>query len=158
MSPDPKKSESTFELERGFDVPITRLWTAWTDPEELSRWLALRAHVEPVVGGAYELFWDPEHPERNSTLGCRVLALEDFRLLAFSWRGPVQFAGLMNGEPPPTQVRIEFRSEDDRTWMRLIHSGWGEGPAWDEARSWFEQVWAGALGKLADILRHSDRG
>jgi len=61
-------------IEETLKAPIDRVWRAWTDPEQLCPWFALRANVVPKRGGAYELFWDLAHPERQSTLGCRVLS------------------------------------------------------------------------------------
>jgi len=59
-------------MEETLNAPIDRVWRAWTDLEQLCPWLALRATVVPKRGGPYELFWDLAHPERQSTLGCRV--------------------------------------------------------------------------------------
>jgi len=52
-----------------------RVWAAWTQADELAKWLCVRATVEPVVGGRCELFWnpDPSRPESDSTIGFRVL-------------------------------------------------------------------------------------
>lgn len=69
-------------------VGLERAWQAWTEPGELTRWLTLKARVEPRLGGAYELFWEPEHPERNSTIGCRISNYSRPSLLAFQWKGP----------------------------------------------------------------------
>lgn len=55
-----------------FPAPVARAWHAWTDADELRRWFAKRANVHAVRGGPYELFWEPENPERNSTIGCRL--------------------------------------------------------------------------------------
>ena len=76
-----------FEL----DIAATRerVWDLFTTAGGLTSWLCLRARVEPRVGGAYELFWNPDatRPESDSTLGCRILSIDRPRLLSFTWRG-----------------------------------------------------------------------
>jgi hypothetical protein len=56
-------------VERTLNAPIDRVWRAWTDPEQLCPWFALRANVAPKRGGPYERFWDLDDPERQSHPG-----------------------------------------------------------------------------------------
>jgi uncharacterized protein YndB with AHSA1/START domain len=146
------KPVESIQIERFVEAPIERVWHAWIDPADLSRWLTERANIQPEVGGAYELFWEPDHPDRNSTMGCKITAIDNPRLLTFTWRGPVQFSDFMNSEPPPTHVRIELASVDGRTRVQLTHAGWGPGPRWAEARAWFDRAWNTSLDRLATIL------
>jgi uncharacterized protein YndB with AHSA1/START domain len=128
-----------------------RAYALFTRPEELKRWLALDARVAPEVGGPYELFWDPERREKNSTVGCTVTALEPGQLLAFDWRGPEQFEALMNEADPLTHVVVAFVPVDAGTAVHLVHSGWREGPAWKAARKWHVQSWALAFAALEEL-------
>jgi uncharacterized protein YndB with AHSA1/START domain len=137
-------------LRLSVDLPAPRdeVWAAWTTAAGLASWLCLRARVEPEVGGAFELFWDPDEsrPERDSTLGCTVLSVDEPRLLEVTWRGSEAVADVMNAPGVlPTQVRVELRPTLAGTRVEVIHSGWGEGPDWERARAWFEQAWRGAL-------------
>jgi uncharacterized protein YndB with AHSA1/START domain len=66
--------------------PIERASALFTRNELLPTWLTRVADVEPVVDGRYELFWDLDDPTRNSTLGCKITALEADTLLAFEDR------------------------------------------------------------------------
>ncbi len=135
------------EMEAG--VSVDRVWRAWTEPDELTAWLTMKANVRAEPGGPYELFWDPEHPEHNSTLGCTILSIEALRHLTFSWKGPMHLASLMNREPLPTSVTVTLEARGPRlTQFTLRHSGWGDGPAWVEARAWQDNAWRGALGAL----------
>ena len=130
-------------------APVDQVWRAWTKNEQLTTWLTAKANVKPVVGGPYELFWEPEHPDLNSTLGCKLTAVESKRLLAFSWRGPSQFADLMNAQPFPTSVRVTFtKDEPGQTVVEFEHRGWGQGPRWAKARAWQERAWRGAFDQL----------
>ncbi|UCD26759.1 MAG: SRPBCC domain-containing protein [Candidatus Bathyarchaeota archaeon] len=60
----------------------------FTINEHLEKWLTQVADVEPKVGGKYELFWNPEDKENDSTIGCKILALHLNKLLSFEWKGP----------------------------------------------------------------------
>jgi uncharacterized protein YndB with AHSA1/START domain len=144
---------STFTVEQTYAAPRQMVWAAWTEAAALATWLAMKANIRLVEGGAFELFWEPEHPERNSTLGCKLLGLVPGEQLTFSWKGPVDFADLMNVEPPPTSVKVTLRGGAAETTVKLEHRGWGDGPRWLEARAWQEKAWRMALAELSSYLR-----
>ncbi len=68
-----------------------RAFEMFTVNHLLESWLVNVAEVEPVVGGKYELFWEPEDRENNSTIGCRVTAIEPDKFISFEWRSPKQY-------------------------------------------------------------------
>jgi len=121
----------------------------FTRAELLERWLTVRARVEPRLGGRYELFWSPEHPEFDSTVGCRITAFVPNRLLAFEWKGPKQYRRFMNRADPLTQVTVAFfpHASGKGTEIHLIHTGWRDTRLWEEARLWFDRSWAFCLKK-----------
>lgn len=136
-------------LEVAVAAPVDRVWKAWTDPEQLVRWLANAANVQVQVGGPYELFWEPDRPERNSTQGCQITAMHECEWISFTWKGPEPYADLMNSEPLPTSVKVLLRAMGPaQTIVRLEHAGWGDGPRWAEARHWQEHAWQIALTEL----------
>jgi len=139
-------------------APRDRVWRAWTTPQGLASWLCLRANIKPVVGGKFELFWNPDEtrPESDSTLGCRVLSIDRPRLLHFTWRGSDEVADVMNApDAPVTDVKVDLFPTLDGTRLELTHTGWGDGPSWERAREWFDRAWAGALEKLRILLLSS---
>lgn len=131
-----------------FPGPPEAAFAMFTAPERLKTWLVPHAEVEPVLGGQYALFWDPEYRDQNSTLGCVITAIDPGRLLAFDWRGPTHLAAPMNTADPLTHVVVTFHPDGDGTRVHLLHTGWGSSAAWEEARSWFEGVWRNALAGL----------
>lgn len=133
-----------------------RTWQAWTRAEELTRWLTAEAHVEPRVGGPFELFWNPANHEVDSTIGCQILALREPEELQFNWKGPKELAHVMNTPGTPlTQVTVSLRPAAGGTEVTLVHTGWGEGPDWEQARQWHVKAWEMALGELQ---KHLDGG
>ncbi len=144
---------NSITVELAFDAPAAKVWAAWTDGSQLTKWLTEKANVRAELGGPYELFWEPDHPERNSTLGCKVTAVEANEHLAFTWRGPMPYAHLMNnGELPPTHVDVRLDSRGGKTIMRFEHLGWGTGKEWDEAKAWQEKAWRGAFEQLEELF------
>lgn len=136
-------------LSREVPCNVEELWSLWTTNEKLKKWLAEDAKVSTKPGATYELFWEPEHPERNSTRGCVVLDQAPQKELAFTWRGPVPFQDLMNTSPPPTYVRVRFhRVDKDHSRVELTHYGWGSSDKWKEAKSWQENAWKGAFERM----------
>jgi uncharacterized protein YndB with AHSA1/START domain len=133
-----------------------RAFEMFTVNDLLQSWLAPLAEVERVVGGKYELFWEPTERENNSTIGCKVTALEPDKFLSFEWRGPKQFKHFMNDADPLTHVVVFFipRGEGSNifTDVHLIHSGWRSGAEWEEAKAWFESSWRGAFKTLGEQI------
>lgn len=131
---------------------IHEAFRMFTVNELLQSWLTGIADVEPKLGGKYELFWDRDNKENNSTIGCRITAIEEDKFLAFEWKGPTQFKHFMNNIVPLTHVVVFFllHKEGNKpcTEVHLIHSGWGESAEWEEARTWFDKAWKAAFIRL----------
>ncbi len=132
---------------------VHRAFEMFTVNKLLQSWLTMVADVEPVVGGKYELFWNPEDRENDSTIGCKVTAIEEGKFLSFEWKGPKQFQHFMNDADPLTHVVVFFipsiEGSTPSTEVHLIHSGWGSSLEWEQARLWFERVWSDTFEELA---------
>jgi len=121
----------------------------FTDNEKLTSWLTELAEVEPKVGGKYELFWNPDDKRYDSTIGCKITAIESDKLLAFEWKGPKQYSAFMNSADPLTHVTVFFVPlSHTSTEVHLVHSGWRSSAEWEEARQWFENMWTWAFSEL----------
>ena len=149
-------TSNDISVEQKVNASIDRVWQAWTDSIQTGIWFAARANIQPERGGAYELFWDLAHPERDSTLGCRVTFVQPQKWLGFTWRGPSIFDDLMNENAsppsPPTHVTVQFEAQGNQTAIRVTHVGWGDSPRWNEARNWHIRAWAGVIQNLAAFL------
>ncbi|MCS6804695.1 MAG: SRPBCC domain-containing protein [Blastocatellia bacterium] len=117
----------------------------------LQQWLTVVADVEPRVGGKYELFWQPDDRENNSTIGCRITAITPGQVLAFQWRSPQQFKSFANAADPLTHVVVIVVPEGTGARIHLVHSGWRSSPEWEEARAWQEKAWAAAFRELERV-------
>ena len=139
-------------IETVVSAPIDRLWTAWTSSERIKEWFAPEANIDPRPGGYFELYFDPSDHGHMSTKGCVFTRIEPRSSLTFTWKGPDQFARLMNDPSRLTLVRVEFHEVSSLTRVIVNHSGWGEGEGWAEAREWHKNAWKDVLGKLKSVL------
>jgi uncharacterized protein YndB with AHSA1/START domain len=133
-------------------API-EVYAYFTENKLLESWLTAVAEVEPKVGGRYELYWQPNDRENNSTIGCRITAITPGQLISFQWRSPKQFKSFANAADPLTHVTVVFIPEASGTRVHLVHSGWHSGANWEEARVWQEKSWASALKQLERVTR-----
>jgi uncharacterized protein YndB with AHSA1/START domain len=129
--------------------PPAEAFKMFTDKPSLETWLTEEADIEPRVGGKYELFWNSEDREYDSTIGCKITALVPDRLICFEWKGPKQYSGFMNEVDPLTHVTVSFIPTDHGTTeVHAVHTGWRSSAEWEEARQWFVNMWNFALGEL----------
>ena len=134
--------------------PIDKVFEAWIKPELLEQWLARRARVVPSAGGAYELFWDPENPNINSTQGCTISSIVTNAEISFNWKGPEPYSSVM-GDATTVFVRMERQGAG--TLLRFVHTGWGKGARWEEARLWQAEAWRQAIENLKNFLETSEK-
>jgi len=142
------------DIQMLIDQPIEKVFDAWIKPELIEQWLARKARVEPAPGGIYELFWDPENPGINSTVGCRIGSIVPNAELSFNWKGPEPYAKVM-GDATKVFVRLEMQG--NATLLRFVHTGWGTGARWEEARLWQAEAWRRAITNLKNFLESSEK-
>jgi uncharacterized protein YndB with AHSA1/START domain len=119
-----------------------RLFSLWTEPEELVRWWPQAAAFEPRVGGEVRL----EFPQGNVT--GRVTRFDPPNALGFTW--------IRSDFPEyPTQVDVAITDlGDGRSRIELTHSGWDALPE-DYATEWkpiHSYGWQHFLGCLSDLV------
>jgi len=98
-------------FERLYAATPEELWSAWTEPERISRWLGatLTGPIEP--GAAVRLVWGPDP---DSQVDLVVTELTPPHLLQWQWT----IAG-----QPPTVLRVELSPAVGGTLLVLDHSG-----------------------------------
>ena len=131
---------------------VDSVWNAWTQNAIITKWFSPEANIEPEVGGAFELFFDPTNHSHESTQGCVLTKVERNSVLEFTWKGPGEFTELMNDPTSLTKVKVEFSAEAEKTKVKLEHKGWGATQDWNDARSWHEEQWGNVLNGLKEFL------
>ena len=135
-----------------------RAFEMFTVNHLLESWLVNLAEVEPVMGGKYELFWEPDDRENNSTIGCQVTAIEPAKFLSFEWRSPKQYKHFANNADPLTHCVVFFIPDGESTEVDLIHSGWRSSQEWEEARQWQDRAWCAAFKELEKQVNGTTSG
>ena len=147
--------QNIIQIKIELSCDISEAFNYFTVNEQLESWLPEKAEVEPKADGKYELFWDPQNREINSTIGCKITSIEKNKFLSFEWKGPEIFQSFMNFCDPLTHVVVVFSSSSEdpkKTTVFLFHSGWRDDPEWQKARDYFEKAWSGALTNLKEKL------
>lgn len=139
------------------NCPAEKAFELFTLNKNLENWLTAKADVEARVGGKYELFWEPENPDNNSTIGCKILTIDKPNYLNFEWKGPKQYKHFMNTIQPLTNVTVIFTAQGAQTQLSLIHTGWRNTDEWEEARQYFVKAWKGAFSQLEKYVNNDMR-
>ena len=127
-------------------LPQSMILAAFTDPAQVEAWLDAKAVIEPKVGGRYELTFAGATPFTSHGVVTHFTPELD---IGFSWQGPPPFESLMNGTDR-TQVYVRLQESPEGIDVTLEHSGWKNGEAWEESRSWHFHLWDDALHRMKD--------
>lgn len=132
------------------------VWRALTEAGEIVRWFATAAEVVPGEGGSMTWSWGEGWDWKT-----RIEAWEPGRLLRLVQEDArpydIQGRPLPPGAAEPARVAIEFAIETDkgRTRLRMVHSGFGTGAAWDDELEGISEGWQAELRSLRHYLeRH----
>lgn len=130
-------------------LPTPMIFSTFTEPAHLTKWLCARAEVEPKVGGIYHLTFEGDIP-----FECRgrITHYTQDVDIGYSWLGPPAFADLLNTETPTTRVYVRLAESPEGIDVTLEHVGWKSGDAWEEARSWHFHLWDEALHRLKEYI------
>lgn len=121
-------------------APPDVVWKALTDARELTQWFPVEARVTPGVGGSIWISWG-----EGASGEAPITAWEPRR--RFEWtetRGPVKLA-----------IDFQLQPRDHGTVVRLVQSGFGDGPEWDDEFHMVTGGWAYFMAHLQWYLeRH----
>jgi uncharacterized protein YndB with AHSA1/START domain len=124
-------------VERTLNAPVTRVWNALTDVDQMREWYFDLKEFKPQVG--FEFEFSVEHDGNSYHHLCRVTEVVPQKRIAYTWR--------YKGEPGDSLVTIELSPEGEKTRLKLTHSGietFPKTPAY--ARKNFEAGWTAIIG------------
>ena len=128
-------------------APPREVWDAWTSNEGIAAWWGPpQTNIELRIGGPFEIHFNLDAPAgQQGSEGCRVLAYVPGELLSFTWNAPPH----LPLRAANTWVVITFVEGAAGTQVRLVHSGFLQGPDWDDYMAYFDSAW----GYVLDLLR-----
>jgi uncharacterized protein YndB with AHSA1/START domain len=133
-----------------FDAPRERVFDAWTDPAEVSRWWAPEGlevppdsvQIEPKVGGRFHLTMVDPRDSTAYPMRARILEIDVPKLIVLR-TDPIPEVGI----PQPTITRVTFEAVGQRTRMTFT-----AGPYPDEVFADSETGWNSIMSKLDRLL------
>jgi uncharacterized protein YndB with AHSA1/START domain len=143
-----------FRMSLDLEATPDEVWRALTEAEELVRWFSTAARVTPGVGGT--MLWSWGYGEDWIT---SIDVWEPGKLLRLVQEDarPYDAQGnpLPAGEVEPARIAMEFTLEtvQGKTRLRLVHSGFGQGAAWDAEVEGISEGWQAELRSLRHYLR-----
>jgi len=129
-------------------APPLDVWMAWTSSEQIAAWWGPHAsNVDLRIGGPFEILFDADAPPgRQGGEGCRFLGYVPGEMISFTWNAPPHLALRETN----TWVVMTFRAAGPSiTDVRLVHTGFLDGPDWDAYLSYFEGAWTQVLRLLS---------
>ena len=131
------ESAEAIILERTFDAPVGRVWTALTDVEQMREWYFDLKEFKPRIGFEFEFV--VEHEGNSYHHLCRVTDVVPEKKIAYTWR--------YKGEPGDSLVTFDLVADGNKTRLKLTHTGietFPKTPAY--ARKNFEAGWTAIIG------------
>ena len=124
-------------LERTFDAPVGRVWTALTDVDQMREWYFDLKEFRPQIGFEFEFI--VEHEGNSYHHLCRVTDVVPEKRIAYTWR--------YKGEPGDSLVTFELFPDGNKTRLKLTHTGIETFPRTSAyARKNFEAGWTAIIG------------
>jgi len=129
-----------FVIERTFNAPVSKVWKAITDLEDMKQWYFNLSDFKPEVGFEFQ-FKGCGTDETDYMHLCKITEVIPNKKLTYSW----SYEGLDG----MSYVTFELFDEGDKTKLKLTHEGLETFPQNkpDFARESFAQGWKEIIGK-----------
>lgn len=117
-------------IEAEFAASVTRLFQAWTTPEDIKQWFGADeggpaiANVDLQVGGSWGFVFAEKGGQTDGLAG-KYIAIEQDRYLQFSWVHTRRFAEGATEVSPESIVSLTFESREKGSFVRLVHKAIG---------------------------------
>jgi uncharacterized protein YndB with AHSA1/START domain len=133
-------------IKRRFNAAPEKVFSAWTDPEKVKRWMgpgevkAVRVEADPRPGGRYRWVMQTPAGEEHDVGGVYREVIPNEKLVfTWAWKSTPERESL---------VTVTFKSDGGGTLMTVLHEQFFD----EEARDRHNQGWEGALAKMEKYL------
>lgn len=138
-----------FVIERTYNAPIEKVWTAISNKDEMKKWYFDLAEFKPEPG--FEFQFTAGKDKKKFLHLCKVTEAIDGKKLTYSWR--------YDGFEGNSFVTFELFAEGDKTRLKLTHTGLETFPANpDFAKENFVQGWTHIIGKSLKEYLETEAG
>jgi len=101
-------------LERLFNAPVSKVWSAITDKNEMKNWYFDLAEFKAEPGFKFQFTGGPS-PEKQYIHLCEITEVIPRKKLTYSWR--------YDGYPGNSFVTFDLFEHGNKTLLRLSHKG-----------------------------------
>lgn len=154
-----EKNSPTYQLviTHEFNAPRERVWQAWTDPQQITKWLRMgedmaaeSAKADLRVGGKFRIQLRKTDGEYFTAAGTYLEVMPLERLVCtWDWEkdgGGTEFGELEGAE---TQLTVVFRAIGNRTQLVLTHEKFASVERRDRHQGGWT-TWVDALGTFVE--------
>jgi uncharacterized protein YndB with AHSA1/START domain len=152
VKPAATDADRTLTMTRVFDAPRERVFDAWLDPAQISKWIGPRTiraeakELTPKAGGRYRIHMRREDGGDGPVVSGTYREIKRPERLVFTWMWE---AGHPMGDPGhETLITLTFRAVGTKTEMTLRHEFFRS----KETRDSHNQGWTASFEKLAEML------
>ena len=133
-------------IKRRFNASPQKVFSAWTDPEKVKRWMGprevkmLRAEGDARVGGRFRWVMQAPDGEEHDVSGIyREVVPNEKLVFTWAWKTTPERESL---------VTLTFKRDGDGTLFTLNHEQFFD----EDARNRHEHGWTGAMEKLDEFV------
>ena len=101
-------------IERVFNAPVSKVWKAIIDRNEMRNWYFDLAEFKAETGFKFQFYGGPS-PERQYLHLCEITEVIRERKLSHSWR--------FDGYPGNSLLTFELSGQENKTLLKLTHDG-----------------------------------
>lgn len=101
-------------IERTYNAPVSMVWKALTDRDEMEKWYFKLDKFKPEIGFRFQFAGHGAKGEKYTHL-CEIKEVIANKKLAYSWR--------YDGFGGNSLLTFELFDEGDKTRLRLTHAG-----------------------------------
>ncbi|MBA3648293.1 MAG: SRPBCC domain-containing protein [Chitinophagales bacterium] len=107
-------SDNPIVIERVFNAPISKVWKAITDNNEIKKWYFPLEDFRPEAGFKFTFIGGKEGGTQYLHL-CEITEVIKGKKLTYSWK--------YDGYPGQSYVSFELFDQGDKTLLKLTHTG-----------------------------------
>jgi uncharacterized protein YndB with AHSA1/START domain len=140
----------TVVIDRTFNAPVSKVWNAITDVDEMRQWYFDLKEFRPEVGFEFEFV--VEHERMTYHHLCKVTEVIPQKKIAYTWR--------YKGHEGDSLVTFQLSADGEKTRLKLTHEGldtFPKTPAF--ARENFVEGWTALIGSsLKEFVEKTQKG
>jgi uncharacterized protein YndB with AHSA1/START domain len=127
-------------------APVSDVFDRWTSNDLLTAF-ETTGEIDLRIGGPFEVHFGQDLPEGDKgSEGCQILSYVPDRMVSYSWNSPPTIPGARERRSWAVVEFVPIGSNQTR--VRLTHTGFGQGEAWDETHAYFVRAWPMFVGAV----------